>query len=164
LISTPPVGLNDLASETKKLGDSLLVPGVESLQCLIQEIHNSGMNTLNLLYGRGNVVFTEGEAARGVYILRTGRAIVSISSSGGRIVILRVARPCDLLGLNSTLRNCPYDTTAKAVEPCRVDFISRAELLTLIERSRKGVVQYLVLVKAYGNVAKLDCRGLEIII
>jgi CRP/FNR family transcriptional regulator len=109
-------------------------------------------------------VFTEGEAARGVYILRTGRAIVSISSSGGRIVILRVARPCDLLGLNSTLRKCPYDTTAKALEPCRVDFISRAELLTLIERSRKGVVQYLVLVKAYGNVAKLDCRGLDIII
>ncbi len=60
---------------------------------------------LNSLHGSGRVLFAEGEPARGVYILRTGRATVSISSREGRVVMLRLAKAGDVLGLNSTLRN-----------------------------------------------------------
>lgn len=88
---------------------------------------------LNSLHGSGRVLFAEGEPARGVYILRTGRATVSVSSREGRVVMLRLAQAGDVLGLNSTLRKCSYDTTVKTIEPCRTDFISRVELIEIMQ-------------------------------
>ena len=101
---------------------------------LLHELHTSTPNNLNLRHARGEVLFTEGEPAQGVYILLTGRATVSISSRGGKIVILRVAQSGEVLGLNSTLRNCTYDVTVKTLEPCRSHFIGRSELRALMER------------------------------
>ena len=114
------------------------LPGNGELHTLLQEIRASNIRNLNSLHGRGKVLFAEGEPARGVYILRTGRAAVSISSSEGRVVILRMAQAGDVLGLNSVLRSCAYDTTVKTLEPCRTDFISRAELMELLGTSRAG--------------------------
>lgn len=105
---------------------------------LLREIHTSKIGHLNSLHGRGRILFAEGEPARGVYILRTGRATVSIASSEGRVVLLRMAQASDVLGLNSVLRNCPYDTTVKTLEPCRTDFISRVELIELMQQSSAG--------------------------
>ena len=108
------------------------------LQLLTREIHASKINYLNSVHGRGKVLFAEGEPARGVYILRSGRAAVSISSSEGRIVILRMAQTGDMLGLNSVLRGFAYDTNVKTVEPCRADFIPRVDLLELMGASPAG--------------------------
>lgn len=105
------------------------------LYSLLSEIRVSNNGKLNVLHGRGRVLFAEGEPARGVYILRTGRVTISISSSEGRVVMLRMAQGGDVLGLNSVLRGCPYNTTVKTLEPCRTDFISGAELIELMERS-----------------------------
>ena len=112
--------------------------GQTDLHSLIREIHGSNIHNLNSLHGRGTILFAEGEPARGVYILRTGRATVSISSSEGRIVMLRMAQAGDVLGLNSVLRNGSYDATVKTLEPCRTDFISRIELIELMQQSRGG--------------------------
>ena len=48
-------------------------------------------------------------------------------------MMLRLAQAGDVLGLNATLRNGSYDTTVKTVEPCRTDFISRIELIELMQ-------------------------------
>jgi CRP/FNR family transcriptional regulator, cyclic AMP receptor protein len=108
------------------------------LHSLLREIHASNIRYLNSVHGRAKVLFSEGDTARGVYILRTGRATVSISSSEGRIVIPRIARAGDVLGLNSVVRSSSYDATVKTLEPCRTDFIPRAELIELIEKSHAG--------------------------
>ena len=108
------------------------------LYSLIREIHGSYIHSLGSLHGRGTVLFAEGEPARGVFILRTGRATVSISSSEGRIVMLRTAQAGDVLGLSSVLRNGAYDATVKTLEPCRTDFISRVELVALMQQSQAG--------------------------
>jgi CRP/FNR family transcriptional regulator, cyclic AMP receptor protein len=114
------------------------VPDTGNLHSLLSEIHASNISYLNSVHGRGKVLFSEGDAARGVYILRTGRATVSISSSEGRIVITRLAQPGDVMGLNSVLRSSSYDATVKTLEPCRTEFIPRAELIELIEKSDAG--------------------------
>jgi len=103
---------------------------------LLHAIHAANISNLSLLHPRGKVLFAEGEPARGVLILRTGRATVSISSSEGRLVILRIAQPGDVLGLNSVLRNETFNTTVKTIESCRTDFIPRNELVDLMERSQ----------------------------
>jgi len=101
----------------------------------LQAIHAANVSNLSLLHPRGKVLFAEGEPARGVHVLRTGRATVSISSREGRVVILRLAQAGDLLGLNSVLQNAAYETTVKALEPCRTDFISHADLIELMRKS-----------------------------
>lgn len=103
------------------------------LHLLLRDIRASNAGNLNSLYGRGMPLFAEGEPGRGIYILRTGRALVSITSSEGRVVILRSARSGDVLGLNAVLRGSAYEMTVKALEPCRTDFIPRAGVLDLLE-------------------------------
>jgi CRP/FNR family transcriptional regulator len=103
---------------------------------LLQAINSSNISNLSLLHPRGKVLFAEGETARGVFILRTGRATASISSSEGRVVTLQIVRGGDVLGLNSVLRNACYNTTIKTIEPCRTDFIPRTALLDLMEKNQ----------------------------
>ena len=103
---------------------------------LLQAIHSSNISNLSLMHPRGKVLFAEGEPARGVFILRTGRATESISSSEGRMVILRIAQGGNVLGLNSVLRNACYNTTIRTFEPCRTDFIARTALINLMEKSQ----------------------------
>lgn len=83
-------------------------------------------------YPKGAVVFREGNAALGVYVLSSGRAKTSISSADGKKLILRIARGGDILGLYAGLTGRPFEATAEMVEGGRVDFISRQDLLKLI--------------------------------
>ena len=115
-------------------------PVAGDLNSLLCEIHAFNIRSFSSLHRRGSVLFAEGEPARGIYILRTGRATVSISSSEGRVVILRMAEEGDVLGLNAVLRGSTYEATVKILGPSRVDFISRAELLQLVENSDAGAV------------------------
>jgi CRP/FNR family transcriptional regulator len=111
---------------------------LEDLEALLHELRAFNVGNLHSVHGRGVVLFAEGEAVRGAYILRTGRATVSISSSEGRVVMLRVVQPGDVVGLNAVLRNDSYDTTVKTLEPCRTDFIPRAQLIKLMQHSGAG--------------------------
>jgi CRP/FNR family transcriptional regulator, cyclic AMP receptor protein len=86
------------------------------------------------IYPKGTVVFREGNAALGVYVLSSGRAKISIASADGKKLILRIARSGDILGLCAGLTGRPFEATAEMVEGGRVDFISRRDLLNLIGR------------------------------
>jgi len=88
------------------------------------------------IYPRGAVVFHEGNIARGVYVLSSGRAKVSISSADGKKLIIRVAKSADVLGLYAGLTGRPLEATAEMVEGGRVDFISRTDLLNLMGRQQ----------------------------
>src|SRR4030095_13712313 len=88
------------------------------------------------IYPRGAVVFHEGHLARGVYVLSSGRAKVSISSADGKKLILRIASGGELLGLYAGLTGRPFEATAEMVESGRVDFISRQDLLQLLRHEQ----------------------------
>ena len=94
--------------------------------------------------GRSTVLFSEGHVANGVYVLCTGSAKVSICSSEGKKLIMRIARPGDVLGLYAGLTGRPFEATAEMLEPGRVSFVSRRDLLTLISKQEAfglGLVQ-----------------------
>ena len=99
---------------------------------------SSGSKVLRLkcVRPRGFVVFSEGQPAKGVYVLATGRAKVSISSSEAKTVILRIAQPGDLLGVNAVLQGQRYETTVETLERCQVDFISRSQFLKILDNSK----------------------------
>jgi CRP-like cAMP-binding protein len=61
-------------------------------------------------FSPGDRVFTEGEPGKGVYILRSGSARVSMESHDGHIIELRTLQPGSFIGLSSTLScdHCCY--------------------------------------------------------
>src|SRR5262249_46961326 len=126
------------SAQQREIEEPLTVPANQWQTDPTSLLHAIRPSNINTLHGRGTVLFAEGEPARGVYVLRTGRATVSISSSEGRVVMLRMAHAGDVLGLNSVLRNCSYDTTVKTLEPSRTDFIPRGELIELMQRNHVG--------------------------
>jgi CRP/FNR family cyclic AMP-dependent transcriptional regulator len=86
------------------------------------------------LYPRSAVLFNEGHESRGVYVLCTGSAKISICSADGKKLIMRIAKPGDVLGLYAGLTGRPYEATAELLESSRVSFVSRQNLLETIAR------------------------------
>ena len=59
-------------------------------------------------YPANYVLFSEKEEGRGVYIVLEGEVKLSINSSDGRRLSLRIARKGEILGLASALSGQPY--------------------------------------------------------
>jgi CRP/FNR family transcriptional regulator len=99
---------------------------------LLHAVPRSEPAILGKLYLRNAAIFFEGDLARGAFVLRSGRAKISISSADGKKLILRVAGPGAVLGLYAGLAGRAYEATAEMIETGRVEFISRDGLLRLM--------------------------------
>lgn len=100
---------------------------------------NLAVETLNDLsavkqsftYPAGNILFLENEANRGIYILCSGQVKLSISSNGGRTLILEICKPGDVIGLASTLAGIPYEASAEVLQSSNITFLRREDVLRL---------------------------------
>lgn len=80
----------------------------------------------------GDILFSEEELAKGVFILQQGKVKISTSSSDGKTLILRIATAGAVLGLSSVIQNKPQETTAQVLETSKLSFVRRADLLRLM--------------------------------
>jgi CRP/FNR family transcriptional regulator len=80
-------------------------------------------------YPEGAVLFLEKQDPRGIFVLCAGEVKLSISSSCGKTLILRIAKAGEVLGLMSTLAGVPYEVTAETICPCQVAYIRREDFL-----------------------------------
>ncbi len=88
--------------------------------------------SMPLAYSAGDTLFTEGEVAKGVFILRQGKVKLVASSSEGKALILRIATTGAILGLSPAVAAKTHDISAAVLEPSQVSFIKRADLLQLM--------------------------------
>jgi len=58
-------------------------------------------------YPKGALLFMEKQVSRGIFMLCEGQVKLSFSSSAGRTLILRVAKPGEVLGLTAVLASAP---------------------------------------------------------
>ena len=84
-------------------------------------------------YPQGAVLFVEGQAPRGVYVICSGRVKLSTTSRDGKTLILRIAEPGEVLGLHATVSGKPYELTGETLQPCQLDFIRRDDFLRLLQ-------------------------------
>src|SRR6266568_5872804 len=84
------------------------------------------------VYPKSAMLFIEDQQPRGVFVLCTGKAKLSTSSSDGKTIILKISEPGDVLGLNATISNHPYEVTAEMIEPGQANFITRDALLQFL--------------------------------
>ena len=71
-------------------------------------------------YAANVVLFNEGEPERALFVVLEGEVRLSINSSEGRRLNLRIAKAGDIIGLSSTLSAAPYDMTAETLHPQRL--------------------------------------------
>lgn len=80
-------------------------------------------------YPAGAVLFLEKQDPRGVFVLCAGQVKLSISSSGGKTLILRIAKPGEILGLMATMSGIRYEVTAETLHPCQIAYVRRDDFL-----------------------------------
>ena len=116
------------------------------LACAVRQEHlfcnlpDSALRKLNeikstAVYPASAVLFIEGQQPRGIFVLCTGKAKLSTSSNRGKTVILKIAEAGDVLGLNATISNHPYELTAEMIEPGQANFVPRDSFLRFLREN-----------------------------
>lgn len=82
----------------------------------------------------GAILFVEGQASRGMFIVCSGKVSLSTTSREGKILILKTAGPGETLGLSSAVSGMPYETTAETGTPCQLSFVERKHFLELMQK------------------------------
>ena len=113
--------IQKLAPADKTFGD--LSPAV------VEAVEQEALTTT---YPTGAVLFAEGQASRGVFIVRRGRVKLSICGSDGRTLILRIVEAGCPLGVAAVISARKYEATAETQEPCEVSFLRQSDLLRLM--------------------------------
>lgn len=85
------------------------------------------------VYPKSAMLFIEGQQPRGVFVLCAGKAKLYTSSRDGKTIIVKLSEAGDVLGLNATISNRPYEVTAEMVEPGQANFIARDALLQFLK-------------------------------
>ena len=88
----------------------------------------------------GAILFVEGQAPRGMFIVCSGKVNLSTTSREGKILILKTANAGEVLGLSATISGLGYETTAETATLCQLNFVDRKHYLELMEaHSEVGV-------------------------
>lgn len=87
-----------------------------------------------LNYPAAKVLFSEKDAAAGIYMVIEGEVKLSMNSSDGRRLILRIARKGEVFGLASALAGKPSEMTAETLYPAKIASINRRDFLSFLMR------------------------------
>jgi CRP/FNR family cyclic AMP-dependent transcriptional regulator len=94
-----------------------------------------------LHYSRHAVIYFEGQACRGIFVVSAGRVKLSATSFDGETMIFKIAGPGEVLGLPESIAGRSYETRAAALESCQLIFIPRANLLNLLNQHSDAAAQ-----------------------
>lgn len=125
-------------------------PALEELNALRQ----------SSVYPPGAVLFVEGEPARGIFVICSGKVKLTASSSQGRSLIVRVAEAGEVLGLSAVVSNVEYEISAETLEPSQVNFLPRPEFVRFLQKYGEVSVRVaehlsMELRRAYRQVARI---------
>jgi CRP/FNR family transcriptional regulator, cyclic AMP receptor protein len=92
-------------------------------------------------YPAGAVLFQEGELAEGIFVLSSGAVRLSLDTSHGDRMMLRLARPGEILGLSATMANTAHEVTAETTMPSELIFIRRRDFLHYLREHTEACLQ-----------------------
>lgn len=79
------------------------------------------------------VIVVQGESPRGVFMLCQGQVKLSTTSHEGKSFILRIANAGEVIGMDSVVTGMPFGFTAEAMQPSRLNFVSREDFLHFLK-------------------------------
>jgi CRP/FNR family transcriptional regulator len=111
-------------------------------------------------YPKGAVLFVEGQAPRGIFVLCKGRVKLSICSTDGKTLILKIAEPGEVLGLSATVSGKTYELTAETIDPCQVNFVKREDFLRFLKEHSDACFRVAEQLSEKYNTACREIRSL----
>jgi CRP/FNR family transcriptional regulator, cyclic AMP receptor protein len=106
------------------------------------------------------VLFTETQPTEGVCVVIEGEVRLSINSTDGRRLSLRIAHAGEVLGLSSTLSGNGYEMTADTLYPAKVAHISRQAFLQFLARHPEV---YAIVTSEISRSYNLACEQLRMV-
>jgi CRP/FNR family transcriptional regulator, cyclic AMP receptor protein len=110
-------------------------------------------------FGRGAVLFNEGEEAGHVIVVRSGRVKVSSYTEDGKEIVLAVREPGELLAELSAIDGEPRGATATALEPVDAALIPAEDFRSFLD-GRPGVA-FALLEMTVGKLRDADRKRVE---
>jgi CRP/FNR family transcriptional regulator, cyclic AMP receptor protein len=107
-----------------------------------------------------NVLFSETQPNAGVMVVVEGEVKLSINSSDGRRLSLRIAKPGEVLGFSSTLSGNAYEMTADTLYPAKIAHVSRQAFLHFMARHPEV---YEVVTREISRSFNLACEQLRMV-
>ena len=98
------------------------------------------------IYPHSAILFLEKQEPRGVFLLCDGEVKLSFNSSEGKKLILKIAKPGEVLGLMAVLSGKPYEVTAETIRPSQIAFVRREDFLRFVAEhpeTSQAIVQQL---------------------
>ena len=86
------------------------------------------------VFPEGAVIFVEGQAPRGVYLVCQGQVKLSMTGSDGTTLIVRLAEAGEVLGLHAAVTGQPYELTAETLHPCQLNYVSQHDFQQFLEQ------------------------------
>lgn len=83
-------------------------------------------------YRKGEVAFHESDSCHSVFIVCAGSVKLITAASQGKVLLLRFARPGEILGIAEAVTARPYDCSAIAAEPSVLAHIPREVFMRLV--------------------------------
>jgi CRP/FNR family cyclic AMP-dependent transcriptional regulator len=104
--------------------------------CELDDAELREFETLKItkVYPKGTMLFMEGQDSLGIYMVCHGQVKLSTSSPDGKVMILGIAHPGDILGLSAVISNFDHETSAEVMDLCQINFVPKAEFLKFIKR------------------------------
>ena len=103
------------------------------------------------VFPAGVVIFVEGQTPRGVFMLCQGKAKLCTTSRDGKALILRIAKPGEVLGLDAIVTGEPYQVTVQTMQPCQLNFVNREDFLRFLHEHSDACL------RAVQQISR-DCR------
>jgi CRP/FNR family transcriptional regulator len=111
---------------------------------------------------RSNVIlFTEQEEPAQVFVVMDGAVKLSINSSDGRRLILRIVKKGEIVGLSSALSGTPYEMTAETLYPSKLAPIRRSDFLNFLLRHPEV---YQTITRELGHELAMACEQLRTVV
>jgi CRP/FNR family transcriptional regulator len=111
-------------------------------------------------YPKGAKLFMEGQPSNGIYMLCQGKVKLSTCSKDGKVIILRIAEPGEVLGLSATVSDSPYEATASVLEPCQVNFVRKEDFLCFLQQNSEGSFNAVKQLSRNYNSANIQIRSI----
>jgi CRP/FNR family cyclic AMP-dependent transcriptional regulator len=134
----------------------------ERLFCDMSPETLAAMNALKFtsVYPKGSTLFVEGEEPRGVFILCSGRAKLTTSSTEGKTLIVRIAEAGDVLGASALILGKPHEVSAVTIEPAQLNFIKRDDFLNFLHVNAEACMHAAQGISEESRSAQREIRSL----
>ncbi len=95
----------------------------------------------------GDRLFVEGEAAHGLYLIKSGKLRLSLDGKRKKIMQRSVGQDC-LVGLPGSITGRVYSLSCEVVEDAELTYVSRDSLMGLMQRDTEAAMKLLSLLSS----------------